>query len=199
MHNESYFTFSHHELSGNYGYYTENFETTSDNIKYTGKTKFESKVLVWLAISSKGISSSVIRLRGAKAINADIYINKCLLKLKQFIERKHTQDEIMFWPDLASSHYAKKTLNWLTEQSIPYVPRKDNTPNVPQARPIGDFWSVLKRKVYEKSWEAQNKQQLIRRIKQKLKEIDPLLCHRTILKVPYLLRKIEDNRPLSVI
>ena len=64
----------------------------------------------------------------------------------------------MFWLDLTSSHYAKKTLNWLTEQNIPYVPKKDIPPNVPQARPIEDFWSVLKRKVYEKSWEAQNEQ-----------------------------------------
>ena len=88
---ESYFTFSHHELCGNYVYYKENFETTPDNVKYAGKTKFEPKVLFWLAISSKGI-----RPRGAKAINADIYIDQCLSKLKQFIERKHTQDEIMF-------------------------------------------------------------------------------------------------------
>ena len=48
---ESYFTFSHHELSGNDGYYTGNFETTPDNVKYAGKTKFELKVLVWLVIS----------------------------------------------------------------------------------------------------------------------------------------------------
>ena len=128
-----------------------------------------------------------------------MYIDQCLPKLKQFIERKHTQDKIIFWPDLASSHYAKKTLNWLTEQNIPYVPKQDNPPNVPQARPIEDFWSVLKSKMYEKGWGIQNEQQLIGRIKRKLEEIDPLLCQRMILKVPYLLRKIEDKKPLSVI
>ena len=105
----------------------------------------------------------------------------------------------MFWPDLASSHYAKDTLNWLTEQNVPYVPKKDNPLNAPQARPIEDLWSVLKRKVYEKGWKAQNKQQLFRRIKRKLKKIDPLLYQSMILKVPYLHRKIEDNGPLSVI
>ena len=82
-----------HELSGNDGYYTGNFEITRDNVKYAGKTKFEPKVLVWLAISSKGISAPVIRPRGAKAINADIYIDQFLPKLEQFIERKHTQDK----------------------------------------------------------------------------------------------------------
>ena len=139
---KSSITFSHHELSGNDGYYTDNFETTPDNVKYAGKTKFEPKVLVWLAISSKGISTPVIRPRSAKAINANIYIDQCLPKLKQFIEKKHTQDEIMFWPDLVSSHCAKKTLNWLTEKNIPCVPKKDNSLNVLQARPIEDFWSV---------------------------------------------------------
>lgn len=49
---EFYFIFSHHELIGNDGYYTDNIEATPDNVKYAGKMKFEPKVLVWLAISS---------------------------------------------------------------------------------------------------------------------------------------------------
>ena len=145
-------------MSRNCGYYTEYFETTPGNVKYADKTKFEPKVLVWLVISFKGISTPIIRLRGAKVINADIYIDQCLSKLKQFIERKHTEEEIMFSPDLASSHYTKKTLNWLTEQNIPYVPKKENPPNIPQARSIEYFWSVLKYKVYGKGWKAQNEQ-----------------------------------------
>jgi transposase len=196
---ESYFTFSHHELSGNDGYYTDNVESTPDNVKFAGKSKFEPKVLVWCAISSKGISEPVYRSQKAKAINSDIYIDQCLPKLKQFIENKHTRDEIMFWPDLASSHYAKKTTDWLTSQNIPFVPKKDNPPNIPQARPIEDFWSALKRIVYEKGWEAQTEQQLIRRIKQKLKEVDICVVQSMISKVPKILRKIEDNGPLSVI
>lgn len=111
--------------------------------------------------------------------------------MKRFIEKYHSEDEIMFWPDLASCHYAKKTLN---EQNIPFVPKNDNPPNVPQARPIENFWAVLKRKVYEKGWEAQNDKQLIGRIKRKLKEID-----QSVEKVRYTLRKIGDNGPLSVL
>lgn len=195
---ESYFTFSHHELSGNDGFYTGNIEATPDNVKYAGKTKFEPKVLVWCAISSKGVSVPLIRPNKAKAINSDIYINQCLPKLKRFIENHHARDEIMFWPDLASSHYARKTLDWLIEQNIPFVPKKDNPPNIPQARPIEDFWSVLKRKVYERGWEAQNEQQLVGRIKRKLKEIDISVVQSMILKVRRILRQIEDNGPLSV-
>ncbi|XP_031621601.1 uncharacterized protein LOC116339710 [Contarinia nasturtii] len=195
---ESYFTFSHHELSGNDGFYTDNIEATPDNVRYAGKSKFEPKVLVWLAISSKGASMPVIRPQGAKAINSDIYNDQCLPKLKRFIENYHARDEIMFWPDLASSHYAKKTLDWPASQNIPFVPKKDSPPNIPQARPIEDFWSNLKRKVYEKGWEAKNEQQLVGRIKRKLNEIDKSVCQRMILKVRHILRKIEDNGPLSV-
>ena len=195
---ESYFTFSHNELSGNDGYYTDNVELTPDNVKYAGKLKYEPKVLVWCAISSKGVSEPIIRPAKAQAINSDIYISQCLPKLKQFIENKHAGDKIMFWPDLASSHYAKKTTDWLTAQNIPFVPKKTNPPNIPQARPIEHFWSVLKRKVYEKGWEAKNEQQLIGRIKRKLKEIDISVTQSMIEKVRYILRKIEDNGPLSV-
>ncbi|XP_031634119.1 uncharacterized protein LOC116347595 [Contarinia nasturtii] len=193
---ESYFTFAHNELNGNY---TDNIEATPDDVKDAGDAKFEPKVLVWLAISSKGVSAPLIRPNGGQAINSDTYISQCLPKLKQFIENHHARDEIMFWPNLASSHYAKKTLNWLTEQNIPFVPKEDNPPNIPQARPIEDFWSVLKCKVYEKGWEAQNEQQLMGRIERKLTEMDVSVCQNMILNVRSILRKIEDNGPLSVI
>lgn len=196
---ESYFTFSHHELSGNDGFYTDNIEATPDDVKYAGKSKFEPKVLVWAAISSKGLSVPLIRPNKSKAVDSDVYIGQCLPKLKQFIGKFHAGDEIMFWPDLASCHYSKKTLHWLTEQKIPFVPKKDNPPNVPQARPIENFWSVLKRMVYDNGWEARNEQQLINRIKRKLKEIDINTVQNLNRDIRSTLRKIEDHGPLSVL
>ena len=58
------------------------------------------------------------------------------------------------------------------EQNINFVEVKSNPPNVPQARPIEDFWGCLAQKVYEGCWEATSEQQLIDRIKRKLKEFD---------------------------
>lgn len=196
---ESYFTFSHHELSGNDGFYTDNIEASPDNVRYASKSKFEPKVLVWVAISSKGVSVPLIRPNKAKAIDSDIYISQCLPKLKEFIKKYHARDKIMLWPDLARSHYAKKTMDWLTEQKIPFVPKKDNPPNVPQARPIENFWAVLKRMVYGNGWEARNEQQLIDRIRRKLKEIDINTVQNLIRNVRCTLRKIEDNGPLRVL
>lgn len=196
---ESYFTFSHHELSGNDGFYTDDIEATPDNVKYAGKLKFEPKVLVWVAISSKGVSAPLIRPNKAKAVDSDIYISQCLPKLKQFIDKYHAHDKIMFWPDLASCHYAKNTLDWLTKQKVPFVPKKDNPPNVPQARPIENFWAVLKRMVYDNGWEARNERQLMNRIKRKLREIDINTFQNLIRELRSTLRKIEDNGPLSVL
>ena len=53
-----------------------------------------------------------------------------------------------------------------------FVPKEINLPNVPQTRPIENFWGCLTQKVYEGGWEANMEQQLIRRIESKMKEFD---------------------------
>ena len=47
-----------------------------------------------------------------------------------------------------------------------------NPGNVPKVRSIEDFWGLLKRKVYENDWSAENIDQLIARIKWALTKID---------------------------
>ena len=53
---ESYFTLSHSNISGNDRFYSSNVATTPESIKNKYKTKFEEKLLVWLAMSPKGMS-----------------------------------------------------------------------------------------------------------------------------------------------
>lgn len=108
MDDEKYFTFSNNILAGNDFFYTDNYEATPDYVKYAGKMKFEPKMLMWIAISSKGISAPFFQSSRGLAVNSDVYINECLSKLNRFIESNHARDEIIFWPDLASCHYAKK-------------------------------------------------------------------------------------------
>ena len=81
-------------------------------------------------------------------MDTDVYIGKCLPKLLKFIEKYHLGDKCIFWPDLASSHYAHKTSAWLNEKRIPFVPKVVNPLNVPKVRPIEDFWSILADKMY---------------------------------------------------
>ncbi|CAF3917018.1 unnamed protein product [Rotaria magnacalcarata] len=140
---EKYFTFSNDDMPQNIGFYAFGKEDAPDNVKFKTKEKYPKKVLGWLALSAKGISTPYIGSTKGPAITADIYVNKCLRKLRSFIEEYHAGDEYIFWPDLASSHYANKTTRWFHEQNIKFVPKQDNPPNVPQARPIEDFWSIL--------------------------------------------------------
>lgn len=199
MDDEKYFTLSHSEMKGNDGFYTSNIENCPDEVKYKPKAKFADKVLVWCAISEAGISRPYVgRVRG-EAVDANVYIRECLPKMINFINTHHQNDEIIFWPDLASCHYARRTQDWLTENNINFVPREDNPPNVPQARPIEDFWALLSRKVYDNGWEAQNEQQLRTRIFQKIREVDVNIVQRQMRHVRRKLRAIEDNGPLSVL
>ncbi|RNA20036.1 glucosylceramidase 4, partial [Brachionus plicatilis] len=65
-----------------------------------------------------------------------------------FIKKQHSDGNCKFWPDLASSHYANTVINYLIDQNIKIVQKFENTANVPKVRPIEDFWSILKGKVY---------------------------------------------------
>ena len=81
----------------------------------------------------------------------------------------------MFWPDLATAHYARATATLLTEAEVPMVTREMNLPNVPPLRPIEDFWGLLKHKqeVYRGGRAASSEQMLRSRIRSSLKKIVP--------------------------
>lgn len=127
--------------------------------------------MMWIAISENGFSEPVFFESGL-AVNSQVYINKCLPKVKKFIDTHHKNDEVLFWPDLASSHYAKNTLTALDAMNVKYVPKRLNPPNVPQLRPIEDFWANLKRKVYSNSYVAPNTTLLKLKIKKELRLFD---------------------------
>lgn len=196
---EKYFTFSGEETPGNAGFYSSDKENTPSNVKFKSKQKFEPKILVWLALSSKGISTPFIGTTKGPAIDADIYTRKCLPKLLKFIEKYHFGDKYIFWPDLASSHYANETLAWLTEQKVSFVPKVANPPNIPKARPIEDLWSILADKVYSGGWAAANQEQLANRIKSQLKKIDLDTVQTMMAGIRTKLRKIEDKGPFSIL
>ena len=108
----------------------------------------------------------------------------------------HADNNYVFWPDMASSHYAKDTTNWLESQNIEFVKKWHNPPNVPQARPIETFWAILSQHVYGGGWQAKTIKQMVTRINCKIKfikENDPDLVQRLMKGVKTKLRKIADN------
>ena len=140
---EKYFCFAGDNMPGNSGYYTNNKKISPESVRFIGKEKFPKKILMWIAISDLGMSEPLFRTSKAVAINSSTYINECLEKqLLPFIHKYHGDFNYLFWPDLASSHYSKDSLNWM-DQYVYYVDKESNPPNVPQARPIENFGGHL--------------------------------------------------------
>ncbi|CAF3026469.1 unnamed protein product [Rotaria sp. Silwood2] len=122
---EKYFILSNDDMPQNIGFYSFDTEHPSDNVKYKTKEKYPKHVLSLVSLISKS-------------------------KLVQFIEVQHVDEEYIFWPNLASSHYADETTQWFLQYKINFVPKQINPSNVPKARPIEDFfWSILASKIYE--------------------------------------------------
>lgn len=197
MDDEKYFTFSANQMPGNAGYYTNNKHKCSESVRFAGKTKYPPKILVWLAISERGMSRPLFRSQKSAAINFDVYINECLCpRLLPFLRQHHADQNYIFWPDLAPAHYHGATVKWMSEK-INFVPKEVNPPNVPQARPIENFWACLAHKVYEGGWEAKTEEQLIRRITAKLKEFEDNFFPSLMKGINGKLKNIVDNGVLS--
>ena len=52
----------------------------------------------------------------------------------------------------------------MLKEKINFIPKLLNPANVPQARPIEDFWAELKRMIYARGWSSNTIKQLINRI-----------------------------------
>ena len=79
------------------------------------------------------------------------------------------------------------------DENVKFVPKDINPPNVPQARPIENFWGCLSQKVYEGGWEAKTEQHLIHRIKPQMKEFDEKFVESLLAGVKAKGKSIGDN------
>lgn len=139
-------------------------------------------------MSPKGLSLPVF-LKGGNCVNSDFYIEKCLPKVKQFINKFHQGDNVIFWPDLASAHYSRKSQNVMKKMKIPFLDKQLNPPCAPRIRPIEDFWAIIKRRVYSDGFIAKSHEILIRRIRKILREVEKCLFKKLMEKVPRMVRK----------
>lgn len=196
---ESYFTLSHSSINGNDHYYTDDIQACPNEVKYNTKWKFEPKVMIYIAISPKGLSKPYIKPSGL-AVNQKVYLDECIKKrLMPFIKEHYKNEPYVFWPDLASAHYAKTVTSYLEEQHVKFVAKEDNPANLPETRPIEDFWGYLKGLVYKNGWNAKNVDALTNRIKYCLKKVDPqaiqALGSSTFARLDKIRRKdIVENR-----
>ena len=107
MDDEKYFSFIG-DVPSNRPYYTNYPSTTPSHIRFKRRMKFAPKLFVWMAISPKRISRVYVH-RSKTAIGVKKYLNECIRKrLAPFINRYHADDSMLFWPGLASAHYARE-------------------------------------------------------------------------------------------
>jgi hypothetical protein len=92
-------------------------------MKYLQIPDFGLKIKIWLQTKARpnlshiywfgySLSTPFISLRTGKAVDVDVYVKECMPQLKTFIQ-KYPNDQIIFWPHLASIYYGKKRGNGL--------------------------------------------------------------------------------------
>ena len=96
-------------------------------------------------------------------------------------------------------NYSNIVQERLTEKNILFVSRVNNPLNVLQVRPIENVWAVLERKIYENNWKAKNINHLVKRIKQKAKELDQEMFQGMIEDVRKKLRAMWRDGLYSVL
>ncbi len=72
------------------------------------------------------------------------------------------------------------------------MPKSSNPANIPQQRPLENFWACLGHKVYEKSWQAKSHDQLVSRSEFKLNEFDLKYLQLLMKGITSQLRNIAD-------
>lgn len=165
MDDESYFTLSNSALAGNDRYYASDRSACAKDVRYKLVQKFEKKLLVSVCISPKGISPLYIK-QNEQAVNQFSYIAILQKTLIPLISKYYkTNNHFIFWPDLATAHYAKSVLEFLRTKNINVVPKELNPANLPEARPIENFWGDLKRLVYADNWIAKDLANLEKKIR----------------------------------
>ena len=61
-----------------------------------------------------------------------------------YINNNGGVNKFVFWPDLASCHYAKNVINLLKAKNVDFVEKFEIPPCTPEVRPIEMFWHLVK-------------------------------------------------------
>lgn len=142
MDDETYVKKDFQQLPGLQFYSERVGNNIPESFKVVRIEKFAKKIMVWQAICECGMKSTPFLTEGT--INADVYVKECLQKRLLPLVKKHGE-RVLFWPDLATSHYARSTLDWYQKNDITVVPKLANPPNCPELRPIEIYWAIIKR------------------------------------------------------
>lgn len=113
-------------------------------LKYIQVEKFGKKVMIWQEICYCGGKSEALGTKST--MNSNLYIQECLQKRILPMIRSH-QVPVMFWPDFASCHYSRATMNWFEVNRVGVMPKTMNPPKCLAFRPSEKFCAIIEKKL----------------------------------------------------
>ena len=120
-------------------------------------------------------------------------------RLIPFIKEKYPAQDYIFWPDLASSHYAASTVQLLESAGVKFLAKERNPPNVPLLRPIEKFWAHFKAKMFSQGYRPKDVDCLMKKARKTLKAFDTEYFERLMGGVGTNVRAASTRGVLSVI
>ena len=119
MDDEMYIKYDFKQLPGPKFYTSIVRVRVSNKFKYKLLDKFGKKLLLWQVICSCGLRSRAFVT--SSTLNSDVYIKEWLQARLLPFYRNHDVP-CWYWPDLASCHYSKKTVEWYISRDIKFIP-----------------------------------------------------------------------------
>lgn len=143
---ETYVNADPAETPGRKFYHSSDPKLVNYEHKVKNKSKFPTKYLIWQALDDEGNISRPFVSKGTA--NANVYRDECLCKrLLPFIHRHHEISSVLFWPDLATSHYDKGvTASWTLKSSIMCL-RRTILPTCHNCAPSKSFGHYVKKNI----------------------------------------------------
>lgn len=155
---ETYVKVDQNQVPGQKFYVANRRLNVPDKYKFIKLDKFGKKVMIWQAICSCGKKSRAFVT--SSTLNSNVYIEECLEKrLLPFI--KEHNGAAIFWPDLASCHYSRKTMDWYSQNNIQVISKEMNPPNTPELRPIERYWAIVKRNFKRTRYSIKNEKSML--------------------------------------
>ena len=109
-------------------------------MKIYAKKKFGPKVMLWIAMSTKGMSTPVLASGRSMAVTGRSYIDSCLEPhLVPLLNTHYPHGGYIVFSDKASTHYARIATDFLDKNNFSYVKKANNSTEVPLCRPIKEF------------------------------------------------------------
>lgn len=78
-------------------------------------------------------------------------------------------------------------------QKINSLPKDKNPPNVPNLRPIENFWSYVKQKVYAQGWKPEDLEDLRKRVRKVMSKIGEKVCEKFMTGVSKVRKADKDG------